>query len=104
LGALITLVVNFALIPLISYKGAAIATLAAYGAMMLASYFLGRKYYRVPYDVKKIGTYLIVATGFGFLSFYVFDRNLIIGTALLLVFLLAVFFLEKKELKQFIRK
>ncbi len=102
-GAVITLVVNFALIPLISYKGAAIATLAAYGAMMLASYFLGRKYYRVPYDVKKIVTYLLVATGFGFLSFYIFDRNLIIGTALLLVFLLAVFFLEKKELKKMIK-
>ncbi|MFT5230680.1 MAG: O-antigen/teichoic acid export membrane protein [Candidatus Azotimanducaceae bacterium] len=103
-GAIITIVVNFALIPIISYKGAAIATLAAYGSMMLTSYFLGRKYYRVPYEVKKIGTYLMVATGFGAVSFYVFDRNLIIGTALLLVFLLGVFFLEKKELKQIIKK
>ena len=103
-GAIITLVVNYMLIPLISYKGAAIATLSAYGAMMLASYFLGRKYYKVPYDVKKIGAYLFVATCFGLLSFYKYDRNLIIGTALLLVFLLGVFFLEKKELKKMLKK
>lgn len=103
-GAIITLGVNFVLIPLISYKGAAIATLAAYGSMMIASYFLGRKYYRVPYEVKKIGTYLLVAISFGMTSFYIFDRNLLIGSALLLVFLLGVFFLEKKELKKIVKK
>lgn len=103
IGAIITIVVNFALIPSLKYKGAAIATLAAYGCMMLLSYFLGRKYYRVPYEVKKIGAYLIVAISFGTASFYIFDRNLIIGTALLLVFLFGVFYFEKKELKRIIR-
>ncbi|EDM45269.1 polysaccharide biosynthesis protein [unidentified eubacterium SCB49] len=103
-GAIITLAVNFVLIPIISYKGAAIATLAAYGCMMLASYFLGRKYYRVPYEVKKIVTYILAAITFGSLAFYTFDRSLLIGTALLLVFLLGVFILEKKELKKMISK
>lgn len=104
LGAIITLVVNVVLIPLISYKGAAIATLAAYGTMMFASYFLGQKYYKINYEVKKLSMYVMIAILFGSISFYVFDRNLLIGTVLLLVFLLGVYGMEKKELKRIIQK
>jgi len=103
-GALITLLLNYLLIPMISYMGSAIATLAAYGAMMVLSYFFGRKYYAVPYDLKKIGAYLLMAVLFSFLVFYVFDRNLYLGTALLLVFLLLVFLTEKKELQRIMKR
>lgn len=99
-GALVTLVLNFALIPLISYKGSAIATLAAYGSMMLLSYVLGQKHYPVPYNLKKIGAYLIVSVSFSLVSFYVFNSDIVVGSGLLLVFLALVFFLEKKELKR----
>lgn len=102
-GAFITLVLNFLLIPLISYQGSAIATLAAYGSMMLLSYYFGQRNYAVPYDVKRIGAYILLATGFSAVSFYVFDGNLAIGTALLLVFLLLVFFSEKKEIKRILK-
>jgi O-antigen/teichoic acid export membrane protein len=104
IGAFITLGLNIVLIPKIGYMGAAVATLAAYGGMMFLSYFLGRKYYRVPYDVKRLGTYLVIAIGFGGVSFYIFERNLWIGTALLLVFLLLVFFLERQEIQRIIKK
>tara|TARA_R100000306_G_scaffold22125_2_gene25731 strand:+ start:13931 stop:15391 length:1461 start_codon:yes stop_codon:yes gene_type:complete len=103
-GAIVTLGLNFALIPVISYQGSAIATLAAYGSMMLLSYFFGQRNYAVPYDVKRIGGYLLLATGFSVLSFYVFEGNLIIGTVLLLVFLLLVFFSEKKEFKSILKR
>ena len=103
-GAIITLVLNFALIPLISYMGSAIATLAAYGSMMLLSYYFGRKYYAVPYDLKKIGGYLMLSIGLSALSFYVFGGNLIIGTTLLLVFLLFIYFSERKEIKSIIQR
>jgi O-antigen/teichoic acid export membrane protein len=56
-GAIITLALNFLLIPM-SYYGSAIATIAAYGSMMSISYYLGNKYYPIPYDLKKIGGYL----------------------------------------------
>ena len=59
-GAIITLVLNFLLIPTMSYYGSAIATIAAYGSMMFISYYLGNKYYPIPYDLKKIGGYLII--------------------------------------------
>ena len=103
-GAVITLVLNFALIPVMSYMGSAIATLAAYGTMMFLSYFFGRKYYAVPYDLKKIGAYLFLSIVFSGIAFYIFESNLIIGTALLLVFLLLVFLLEKKELLRILKR
>ena len=99
-GAVITLILNFALIPSIGYVGSALATLAAYGTMMILSYFFGRKYYAVPYNVKSILGYMALATGFSIVSFYVFDRNLMIGTTLLLVLLLLIYFNEKEDIKR----
>ncbi|WP_197086243.1 polysaccharide biosynthesis C-terminal domain-containing protein [Sphingobacterium sp. IITKGP-BTPF85] len=45
-----------------SYWGiyaAAWTTLICYASMMVVTYFLGQKYYYIPYPVKKIGTYLL---------------------------------------------
>lgn len=99
-GALVTLVLNIWLIPKIGFKGSAIATLSAYGSMMLLSYYFGRKYYPIPYNLKKIGSYLLVSTAFSILSFYYFRENYVVGISMLVVFLLIVFVSEKKELKQ----
>ena len=102
-GAIITLTLNFILIPYISYTGSAIATLAAYGTMMILSYYFGRKYYAVPYNLKKIGGYILLSVTFSSISFYVFDRNLFIGTTLLLVFLLLIYFAERKDIQSILR-
>jgi len=104
IGAIITLILNLLLIPLISYKGSALATLAAYGSMMIISYLLGKRKFPIPYDLKSILGYMGLATGFSAVSFYVFDADLLIGTALLLVFLTIVFLSEKKTILNLIRK
>ena len=57
-GAVITVVLNIVLIPKLHYTGAAIATFSCYLFMMLSSYWLGQKYYPVPYPVKKLMAYL----------------------------------------------
>src|SRR5690625_5842895 len=43
-GALLTIVGNYVLIPYLSYYGSALATLLAYGGMMFLSYLFGQKY------------------------------------------------------------
>ncbi len=58
IGAVITIVLNIVLIPKLHYTGAAIATFCCYLFMMLCSYWLGQKYYPVPYAVKKLIAYL----------------------------------------------
>ncbi len=103
-GAIITLLLNFLLIPKYTYLGSAIATLGAYGVMMILSWYFGRKYYPIPYNLKKIGLYLLISVGFSILSFYVFDSNYMISIPLLCVFLVILYALEKKELKQILKK
>lgn len=103
-AAMVTLVLNVVLIPKIGYMGSAIATLAAYGSMMVLSYLYGRKYYDVPYEVKKISSYLLLAIGLSAISYYVFNGNIWIGTALLFVFAIIMFYSEKKEFLKIIRK
>jgi O-antigen/teichoic acid export membrane protein len=103
-AAIVTLVLNYILIPIIDYMGSAIATLAAYGSMMVLSYLYGRKYYDVPYEVKKIVGYLLLAISFSAISFYAFNGNIWIGTALLIVFAVIMFYSEKKEFLKIIRK
>ncbi len=50
-GAVITVIFNFALIPSMGYMGAAWTTLICYASMMIISYFLGQKVYPVPYRI-----------------------------------------------------
>ena len=103
-GAVVTLVLNYVLIPVIGFKGSAIATLSAYTLMMLLSFYFGKKYYPIPYNLKKISLYLVVSILFSFVFFYNYRENYIIGIAMLIVFLGLVILLEKKELKQLLKQ
>ncbi|MCF7566806.1 polysaccharide biosynthesis C-terminal domain-containing protein [Sabulilitoribacter arenilitoris] len=103
-GAILTLVLNFWLIPVMSYKGSAIATLTAYACMMFASFYFGRKYYPIPYNLKKIGLYLVLSISLSSLSFYQFRENYSIGIALLIVFLTIVYISEKNQIKQLLKR
>ncbi|MDA3909851.1 MAG: polysaccharide biosynthesis C-terminal domain-containing protein [Bacteroidales bacterium] len=61
IGAVITIILNVVLIPVIGYTGSAIATLVCYFTMMLISYFIGKKHHPIPYQLKKIAVYFIFA-------------------------------------------
>lgn len=103
-GAIITLVLNFLLIPTMSYYGSAIATIAAYGSMMLISYYLGNKYYPIPYDLKKIGGYLSLSIVFSVVSFYGYRENYFVGISLLIAFLYFIYHNEKETLLRIIKR
>jgi O-antigen/teichoic acid export membrane protein len=93
------LVLNYILIPKYSYYGSAIATISAYGSMMLISYVLGNKYYPIPYDTKKIGAYLGISILFSAISFYGFREKYYVGIPLLLIFIYFVYHNEKSTIK-----
>lgn len=100
LGAAITVVVNFYFIPRYSYWASAWATFLSYFSMMAVSYFLGQKYYPVPYNMKKIIGYLGISILFSCISFYVLKGSLIWGNILFLIFLALVFYFEKDNFAQ----
>lgn len=103
-GAMITLGLNFWLIPMIGYKGSAIATLIAYALMMFLSYYFGKKYYPIPYNIKKIISYLLSSVLFSAISFYRFRANYYVGISMLIVFLGIVYFSERPTIKQLLKK
>lgn len=102
-GAAVTIGLNFLLVPAIGYMGSAIAVLACFTIMMVISYFLGQKYYPIPYNLKRIGFYFLVAAILFILSRFTEDLQPIfrytLHTILILTFLATVFMLEKKELR-----
>lgn len=99
IGAVITIVLNFVLIPKYSYMGSAWVSMLAYFVMMVISYVLGQKYYPIPYKLNRILVYLIVSVVLVVLSFWVFHRNIYIGNGLLLLFFAGIFYTEKDEVK-----
>jgi O-antigen/teichoic acid export membrane protein len=103
-GAVLTLVLNYLLIPKFSYYGSAIATIAAYGSMMFISYVLGNRYYPIPYDMEKIGGYLGLSILFSAISFYGFRENYFVGIPLLLLFVYFVYHNEKATILSIIKR
>jgi len=106
-GAIITIVLNIFLIPILHYYGAAIATFVCYFFMMVVSYKLGKKYYPVPYLVKKLTAYIVLVILI-YLS-HIFLTHFInqslwfsISTAIILIMLFARFVgqIEAKELSK----
>lgn len=73
------------------YMGSAWAALASYFIVMLLSYFIGRHYYPLPYEIKVIGAYTFLALIFyvaGILMEYIFPMwgCFILRTILLLIY------------------
>jgi O-antigen/teichoic acid export membrane protein len=104
IGAVITIVFNFILIPKYSYMGSAWVSMLAYSVMMVISYVLGQKYYPIPYKLNRILAYLLISMVLVVLSFWVFNRNIYIGNGLLLLFLAGIFYVEKDEVKVLLAK
>lgn len=103
IGAVLTLIFNYLLIPVWGYMGSAVATLIAYGSMMLISYLLGQKYYPIPYHKKTITGYLAASVLLSFVYFYNFRENYWVGTGIIILFVLAVAKNEKTVLKSLIK-
>ncbi|WP_442496972.1 oligosaccharide flippase family protein [Methylobacter sp. sgz302048] len=101
-GAALTIVLNIWLIPTMGYIGSAWATLACYGAMVIVSYVLGRKYYPVAYDLKRVVGY----TSLG-IALYLAHEQLPLDAGrpawlsaggLMLVYLLSVALFERRKI------
>lgn len=103
-GAIITIVLNLVLLKEYGFMVSAWTTLIAYFSMMVLSYFLGQKYYPIPYRVGKISLIIGILAVFSFISYQVFDANFWIGNLLFLIFAGIIFFSEKQFILSKIKK
>lgn len=60
-GSAITIFINYMFIPRYGYMACAWATFFCYGSMMVISFILGQKHYRIPYAWKKLLAYLAIS-------------------------------------------
>ena len=95
-GAVITISLNFILIPIIGFEGSAWATLACYFSMTIASYFLGKKYYEIQYPIKRISFYLIFAIAIFLISSF-WELEMLFKTLCIILFIGVAYILEKPK-------
>jgi O-antigen/teichoic acid export membrane protein len=104
IGAIITLFLNFAWIPSSNeyvggYMGSAWATLICYCSMMILSFFIGQKYYRVDYDVVRVLGYLTFAIALFFIGKYINTNStildLLLKNGLIIIYLIVIMMVEK---------
>lgn len=92
-GAAITLIMNFFLIPVIGYTGAAWATFTCYLSMVIMSHVIGQKHYHVPYNLRKIIAYIVISVILCLIGLWLHNHidNFIVSLLIRIIFI-AVFF------------
>ena len=103
-GALITVLINWVLIPIIGYTGSAVASVMCYGTMSFICWLWGKRYLPIPYNWTSILFHLFLG---GVLIFGIeYFRpendyiNIIINMLIPLLYIMLVIVLEKDKLKQ----
>ena len=100
IGALFTLVLNFLFLKEYGFMVSAYVTLGAYFLMMVLSYFLGQKYYPIPYPTRRICLTLAGLIGLSFVSYQLFNANLWIGNGIFLIFTFSILYSQRGLLKK----
>lgn len=103
-GAVITILLNLIFIPIYGFMASAWATVAAYGSMTIVSYFVGRKFYKVPYRITKIIFYTLLSSILSFIIFYFYYDNFVIKNLIVLGFIGVVYLIEREEIKKMLTK
>ncbi|MFC7666837.1 polysaccharide biosynthesis C-terminal domain-containing protein [Hymenobacter humi] len=98
-GAVLTIALNFLLIPILGYLGCAIATLVCYFTMAVLCWRLGERHFPVPYPALRLGLWLVAASALVGLGWWVqFDdwwMRHAWHAGLTVVFLLALYLVER---------
>ncbi|AFK02776.1 polysaccharide biosynthesis protein [Emticicia oligotrophica DSM 17448] len=101
-GMVLTIILNIILIPRMGYVGCAITFAISSFVMMVLCYYYGQKHYPIPYELKSVSTYLIIAAILIYVSMQVKIENTILSISLRillsLLFLVGIVFLERTSL------
>ena len=106
MGALITFIINWIFIPRYGYLASAWAHFICYLTMVIISYFLGQRIYRIQYDLKLIALYAILPVVIYIFAKWLDISNLglkmAVHTILFVTYLIVILIIERKKLKAII--
>ena len=103
-GAGLTIVLHFIFLKKYGFMVSAWVTFIAYFLMMVLSYFLGQKYYPIPYRVKKISFFLVLLMVFSFISVKYFNYNVWLSNILFFIYSGILLYSEKQFILSKIKK
>jgi O-antigen/teichoic acid export membrane protein len=102
-AAVLTISLNFILIPMVGYTGSAITTLVVYFYMCLFAYLTGQKFYPVNYKIGRLAVYFALAILLLIMGWSISFNNEIMTQALkeipILLFVAIAYIAEIKKLK-----
>ncbi len=92
LGLAVTLGLNALLVPVMGYMGCAWAAFCCYGVMMVSSYLIGRVKHPIPYELGRIGGYVVLALALYAVGCYLIDTqnqwlDMALRTPLLIIYI-----------------
>lgn len=98
-GLLILVIFNLIFVPCFGYQAAAWGRLLSFVTMCVVSYFIARKFVKIPYDFKNIALYFVLGLGIYFLSIAFRPENiylrLAVNTVLFSTYVIVFIFREK---------
>ncbi len=107
-GAVVTILVNFLLVPLIGYMGSGWARLITYSSMVFVSFYFGQKFMMVPYNLPKLLFYFVLTICLYILMRFVRTENsivnIVVGSLILATFIAIIEIKEKLLSKLILRR
>ena len=103
-GACVTIVLHMLFLQKYGFMVSAWVTFIAYFLMMVLSYFLGQKYYPIPYRIKKISFFLILLMIFSLISVYIFKYNFWLSNSLFVIYSGILLYSEKEFILSKVKK
>lgn len=101
-GAMITIALNFILIPISGYVGSSWASLMCYLSMAIACYITGQRHYPIPYAIVPGILYILFAVGLIWVASQFQFTSQLLATGfhflLMVVFCAVAFVIEKKKI------
>jgi O-antigen/teichoic acid export membrane protein len=100
-GALLTIAINYLLIPSFGYAGSSWATVICFFCMVVVCYLLGQKFYPIPYRIGTDAAYILVTFSLIYMVNAINISNQIVATVfhagVLALYTGVVYFIEKSE-------
>ena len=104
IGALVTIALNFLLIPYFGITGSAFVTFFCYFSMTLLCYVFGQRYFPIPYTLKR--DFITIFMGYAILQIYISFgpifgfSGILPGMTLSLIAIISFWFLEKNQIRR----
>lgn len=107
-GAVLSITLNYLLIPVMGYMGSAITVLLTNLAMVVASYLIGQKHFYVPYNLRSAFIHLGLAAAVVFINQTLqFNSGLIgflVHQLIFVMYFALVLFIERKEVMKVVSR